>query len=128
MDNINEFKLAIGKRLSSFLKAKNLNANSFARSLGYPQTTRIYKTLDGRSMPYADFFYDVINVYPEMNIKWLITGEGNMVNDIGDANIISMDAKLTETEKEKLELTISSQAREIELLKEMNEMLKKQIK
>ncbi len=63
------------------MKFLNDNPNSFAKKLGYNRSQTIYDILSCKSAPSHDFYSKFLNSeYSELiNIKWLISGNGNML-------------------------------------------------
>lgn len=64
-------------RINLILKAKNLTSRQFAEEIGI-QPSGMSHILSGRNRPSLDFVMKVINRYPEIDIKWLTLGEGEM--------------------------------------------------
>jgi repressor LexA len=68
-----EIRLEIGNRLTDFYTKKGLKRKEFAESLGWEyDTLRSYE--DGRAEPGGDFFQKLVEVYPDANITYLVTG------------------------------------------------------
>lgn len=84
MYDIDELKNQIGQRLKELIKEHHLTPNSFAKKLGYQQTTRVYKTINGRSIPTVDFIYDIKEAFPKTDLNWLIYGAKKIKNIIVD--------------------------------------------
>jgi transcriptional regulator with XRE-family HTH domain len=67
-------------RLNQFLLEKNLSQSEFARITGYPQKN-ISGFLTGTvKMPKIDFTIALATYFPELNLRWLLLGEGEMIN------------------------------------------------
>jgi transcriptional regulator with XRE-family HTH domain len=64
-------------RINLILKAKNLTSRQFAEEIGI-QPSGMSHILGGRNRPSLDFVMKVVNRYPEIDIKWLTLGEGEM--------------------------------------------------
>lgn len=64
-------------RINLILKAKNITARQFAEEIGI-QPSGMSHIMSGRNRPSLDFVMKVINRYPEIDIKWLTLGEGEM--------------------------------------------------
>lgn len=64
-------------RINLILKAKNLTSRQFAEEIGI-QPSGMSHILSGRNRPSLDFVMKVVNRYPEIDIKWLTLGEGEM--------------------------------------------------
>ena len=66
-------------RINLILKAKNLTSRQFAEEIGI-QPSGMSHILSGRNRPSLDFVMKVVNRYPEIDLKWLTLGEGEMYN------------------------------------------------
>lgn len=64
-------------RINLILRAKNITARQFADEIGI-QPSGMSHIISGRNRPSLDFVMKVINRYPEIDIKWLMFGEGEM--------------------------------------------------
>lgn len=58
------------------------NAKKFSESLGHTRTDRIYNVLKGINKLSPDLANEIINVYPEVEYTWLITGDGQMLKNV----------------------------------------------
>lgn len=68
-----EIRLEIGKRLREYYVTKGLKRKEFAESVGWEyDTLRSYE--DGRAEPGGDFFKKLVEVYPDANVTYIITG------------------------------------------------------
>lgn len=80
------------ERILQFIDYKGITKNKFYTETGIANGVLDKKS--GLSMETVEKFY---NVYPEINLKWLITGKGNMINRIeqkdGSNSTLSDDAK-----------------------------------
>ena len=65
------------KRLQKVIDFYDETASSFAEKIGV-QRSSISHILSGRNKPSIDFFQKLLNVYPDLNANWLITGIGYM--------------------------------------------------
>ena len=65
------------ERLISFLKYKNLNMSEFARRIGVSNAfvNSIRKSIQ------PDKIISIANNFPDLNIEWLLTGEGEMLKE-----------------------------------------------
>lgn len=68
----------IPERLKSLLVILELNANSFAKALGYERSQAVYDMLNGKAAPSFDFFSKILNseYSDKINIQWIIDGKG----------------------------------------------------
>lgn len=71
MVNIEEFI----KRLEKILDYYNLNASSFADKIGV-QRSSLSHLLSGRNKPSLDFVLKISEVFPEVDLYWILNGKG----------------------------------------------------
>lgn len=64
-------------RINLILKAKNITPRQFAEEIGI-QPSGMSHILAGRNRPSLDFVMKVVSRYPEIDIKWLTLGVGEM--------------------------------------------------
>lgn len=68
-------------RLNKFIDFKNLTSSQFADAAGVPRPT-LSQLLTGRSKTINDVLLSKLhNAFPDLNISWLLFGEGEMTND-----------------------------------------------
>jgi transcriptional regulator with XRE-family HTH domain len=65
-------------RLKEFMVQKSLNAADLADKIGV-QRSNISHILNGRNLPGSQFIEKLLNVFPDLNADWLITGHGEML-------------------------------------------------
>ncbi len=68
----------ISDRLKKILSYYSLTAAQFAQELGV-QKSSISHILSGRNKPSFQFLTKLAKRFPEINLKWFITGEGTML-------------------------------------------------
>ncbi len=89
-------------RINLILKAKNITPRLFAEEIGI-QPSGMSHILSGRNNPSLDFVMKVVSRYPEIDIKWLVLGQGEMyasvlpVGAIPATSTISPAATLSQT-------------------------------
>lgn len=64
-------------RIKKWLDLNNQKASELANNIGVNRAT-ISHILSGRNKPSIDFLEKLLNVYPEINANWLITGTGSI--------------------------------------------------
>lgn len=64
-------------RLKQLIKALNLNQPSFSKSLGMTQPN-ISRMISGRSSISVEILNRITDRYKQVNLHWLLTGEGVM--------------------------------------------------
>lgn len=72
MVNIDDFI----KRLEIILDYYNLTASSFADKINV-QRSSLSHLLSGRNKPSLDFIIKVIDVFPEVDLYWILNGKGS---------------------------------------------------
>lgn len=72
MVNIDDFI----KRLESILDYYGLNASSFADKIGV-QRSSMSHLLSGRNKPSLDFVMKILDVFPDVDLYWILNGKGN---------------------------------------------------
>jgi len=81
---IEKFKLVtmnnIPDRLTTILNHYDLSAGAFADKLGI-QKSSISHLLSGRNKPSFQFLSKLAKAFPEINLNWFITGQGQMLEN-----------------------------------------------
>lgn len=67
----------MNNRIAALLKYLSISSSSFAENIGV-QRSSISHVLSGRNKPSLEFIQKVAANYPEINIDWLITGNGDI--------------------------------------------------
>jgi len=70
----------IAKRLKSFLQFKGLTTTAFTRTLEYnscEKVARLFRVPGAK--PSVDILEDIAKHFQELNLRWLITGHGEML-------------------------------------------------
>lgn len=63
------------KRLEIILDFYSLNASSFADKIGV-QRSSLSHLLSGRNKPSLDFIIKIMDVFPEVDLYWILKGKG----------------------------------------------------
>ena len=71
MVNIEDFI----KRLEILLEYYSLNASSFADKIGV-QRSSLSHLLSGRNKPSLDFILKILEVFPDVDLYWILNGKG----------------------------------------------------
>ena len=64
------------KRIEKILDYYNLTASSFADKIGV-QRSSISHLLSGRNKPSLDFILKILDVFPEIDLYWILNGKGS---------------------------------------------------
>jgi transcriptional regulator with XRE-family HTH domain len=93
MVNIDDFV----KRLETLLEYYNLNASSFADKIGV-QRSSLSHLLSGRNKPSLDFILKILEVFPEVDLYWILNGKGSFPKTISNNNIIETPPAILNSE------------------------------
>lgn len=111
----------LSERIKDFLQEKNITQKDFCDVTGY-NDRNLSNILTGRTkVPKIDLIAAFIKFYPEVDVRWLVLGEGEMFTDT------SAPANLGD-KLENMESVIDHLARkvtELEVLKEQVRALRK---
>lgn len=78
------------KRLEIILDYYSINASAFADKIGV-QRSSLSHLLSGRNKPSLDFILKILEVYPDIDLYWILNGKGNFPKKESD----SKDTTLT---------------------------------
>ncbi len=67
-------------RIKEYIDYKGISPGELAGLLDV-QRSNISHILNGRNKPGASFIERFLTVFPELNARWLMTGEGNMLDE-----------------------------------------------
>lgn len=84
------------KRLQKVMKYYGENGSSFADKIGV-QRSSISHIISGRNKPSLEFVLKVLNVFPEVDLYWLLNGTGTFPKD--ESSAPSKDADITKSIK-----------------------------
>ena len=68
------------KRLETILDYYSLNASSFADKIGV-QRSSLSHLLSGRNKPSLDFILKIVEVFPDVDLYWILNGKGIFPKD-----------------------------------------------
>jgi len=66
-------------RITEFLVKKNISPAEFADKIGV-QRSSVSHVLNGRNYPGASFIQKMLSSYKDLNPRWLLLGEGKMID------------------------------------------------
>lgn len=89
MVNIEDFV----KRLEIILDYYAINASTFADKIGV-QRSSMSHLLSGRNKPSLDFVMKILEVFPDVDLYWLLNGKGEFPKNNEDASIPKMESNL----------------------------------
>ncbi|RZK10853.1 MAG: XRE family transcriptional regulator [Flavobacterium sp.] len=68
------------KRFEILMEHFGMNASSFADKIGV-QRSSISHLLSGRNKPSLDFVMKILDIFPDVNLYWILNGKGNLLKD-----------------------------------------------
>ena len=72
--------MSISQRIESFLNYQKISQTDFENVTGFSQRTLSNIISETTKNPKMDFFVAMATYYPNINIRWLLIGEGEMLN------------------------------------------------
>ena len=108
-------------RLSAYLRSKGINNSEFGRSIG---VSNAYISSIRKSIQ-PDKVEKIANTFPDLNMKWLLTGEGNMLEEFTEHSVQSTQP--TDNTSIFLQLLKDKDAKIAELSEQVG-MLKQQVR
>ncbi len=76
------------ERIQEYMDIKSINAGELATILEV-QRSNISHILNGRNKPSAALIEKMLHVFPDLNARWLLTGEGSMIDSANPADFNS---------------------------------------
>jgi len=73
--------MSVSDRLQKIMDYYKINSGELARKIGV-QKSSISHILSGRNKPSYTFLSKLIKAFPEINLKWFIGGEGEMITEL----------------------------------------------
>ncbi len=83
----------MNERIQQFLAAENISQAQLADTLGVSKAS-ISHIISGRNKPGTDFLVSLLQHYPELNIEWILTGNGKMYRERRRMNFLPKDEAL----------------------------------
>jgi len=116
MVNIDDFV----KRLETLLDYYGLNASTFADKIGV-QRSSMSHLLSGRNKPSLDFVMKILEVFPDVDLYWILIGKGSFPKNNDDNLEIAVSSPTPMASNENIGTDLFSSV-------ETNEEEKKEIK
>ncbi len=96
----------IVNRLQEWMKYSDISASRLSELLEYKSGEKIYRLFrNKKAKPSVDILIDLSNKFVSLNIKWLLTGEGRMLNQ----DTPSQDIETTNNKKDYSPLDINTE-------------------
>jgi transcriptional regulator with XRE-family HTH domain len=110
--------MSVKERLKEFVRYRGFSERYFCRSIGVSESfvSAMRKSLQ------PDKIHNISKLYPELNMTWVLTGEGNML----------FDHESSLTQKDLVQLSycnelVEAKQKQIELLEKDNQALEREI-
>lgn len=116
-------------RLMQFIDYTGLSARQFDISIGASNGYTLRMKKNHASIG-SDVIENIVRTYPQLNLVWLITGEGRMIRDVIKREVLDFD-KLSYGKQSKIEQIIERKIKERQeeelqrLLKEVTEEIER---
>ncbi|MGE7773645.1 hypothetical protein ACQKLP_02925 [Chitinophaga sp. NPDC101104] len=89
---------SIASRLKNFIQHKQLSTSAFTRILEYKSCEKIARLFRSEgAKPSVDIIADIANRFADLNIRWLLTGEGDMLEPL-TTNTFAISADILRSE------------------------------
>lgn len=92
--------MTMNHRISLIIQAKNISPAQLADDIGV-QRSGISHIINGRNKPSLDFIQRILKKYPDISMKWLMFGEGQMMNSF-PAPVAVPENKIPEIQNSRL--------------------------
>lgn len=71
----------MNEQIKKLMEVKNLSATQFSDEIGI-QRSSLSHVLSGRNKPSLDFMIKIKSRFPDINLDWLLLGNGKMIDEI----------------------------------------------
>ena len=116
------------ERIKQYMDYKSISAGELSSLLDV-QRSNISHILNGRNKPGASFIEKFLIVFPDLNARWLLTGEGEMVESVKmtfEKKDVKQEDVKQETEIAEEKIKKSKDSKESKESKEGKESLKEE--
>ncbi|MDO8928864.1 MAG: helix-turn-helix transcriptional regulator, partial [Bacteroidota bacterium] len=74
-------------RIKKFMEYKGISPSELADAIGV-QRSNVTHVLKARNKPSFQFIEKLLQIYPEINAKWLLLGEGIMIEGVAKSRTL----------------------------------------
>jgi transcriptional regulator with XRE-family HTH domain len=113
--------IGINERFKKFLQHKGISQSEFSQITGYGEKSLSNFLTSRVKYPKIDLIDAVIRNFPELNLTWLFTEEGEMFTTADNSNFSTENEVLKSENTELRNELIKSQNRIIDLLDKFSE-------
>lgn len=82
----------VNQRIKSIIEVYSLNQKQFAETIGVAQTTISSFFIRG-SKPSSDILEQIVLKFPQIDARWLLTGEGKMIKEEENVQVVSVESE-----------------------------------
>lgn len=108
---------AIGERIALLIKELGLNKNSFSKEIGLKNNSTITNIINNPDRsPSYDIIFRIVSKWDQLNIRWLIAGQGEMFS-IGEDSFPNINDRLSHISR-KYAITLAETAERLEVREE----------
>lgn len=75
------------ERIQKIIEEEGLNKNSFSKAIGLTNNVTITRIINEKRSPSRSTCEKIVTAFPKYNLKWLLTGEGEMLNQSSSPSI-----------------------------------------
>jgi transcriptional regulator with XRE-family HTH domain len=80
---LQNFSNNIGERIKKLIESNGYTINSFAKFLGYGSSEKLRRVINEKdAYPSYTIIFDIAKKFETLNLKWLITGSGEMLDTV----------------------------------------------
>ena len=80
------------KRFKKWLDSEDISATQLSTNINVSRAT-ISHILSGRNKPSIDILNKILNKYPNINLNWLVSGNGSMSINVKDTSVKKKSVK-----------------------------------
>jgi hypothetical protein len=107
------------ERILYFIESQQINKEYFFEKVGLSYSN--FKGIQKKSGLNTDAIVKILSIYPELNVEWLITGNGEMLKGYSEKNKIEEPPAVYQLEKSN---EVLAQKKTIEILESVVEDLR----
>lgn len=105
---------AIGERIALLIKELGLNKNSFSKEIGLKNNSTITNIINNpERSPSYDIIFRIVSKWEQLNIRWLIAGQGEMFS-IGEDSFPNINDRLSHISR-KYAITLAETAERLKV-------------
>ena len=119
-----DHKHPFNSRLEEFRNHVDLKSKKAFYQFARIDSSQFFRVINGFQKPGFGFFEKIANAFPDLNLSWLLIGEGEMILDrVNDAEktILENYRKLPEDEKNEFEVKTSLFGKEVSERKQLTQ-------